>query len=120
MCGNFDDNASIDEELFDSFVDTVKHFGVAPEEVVAGALKLDSEDARAGYMDTLFRAGLKRCVDDAAQLPAGERMDAIAGQAIVFARLAGFLASRFPPEADLFRAVTTAVIDGHDDPEHSH
>ena len=120
MCGNFDDHASIDEELFEHFVDTVRHFGIAPDEIAAGALKLDSEEARAGYMDTLFRAGLKRCVDDAAQLSAGERMDAIAGQAIVFARLAGFLASQFPPEADLFRAVTSAVIDGHDDPGHAH
>ena len=71
-------------------------------------------------MDDLFRAGLTRCVNDAANLPYGERMDALAGQAIVFARLAGFLTAHFPPEADLFRMVTGAVVDGHNDPEHTH
>ena len=41
---------------------------------------------------------------------------ALAGQAIVFARLAGFLAAQFPPDADLFRMVTGAIVDGHSEP----
>ncbi len=86
----------------------------------AAPASLDTENARAEYMDALFQAGLTRCVNDAANLPPGERMDALAGQAIVFARLAGFITAHFPPEADLFRMVTGAIVDGHDDPEHSH
>ena len=43
-------------------------------------------------------------------------MDAVAGQAIVFARLAGFLTAQFPPESDLFRTITGAVFDGHSEP----
>lgn len=120
MCGDFDDQTTIDQELFDRFLNNAQRFGVTAENVPEGSLHLDSERSRGDYMDALFRAGLVRCLNDAARLPSGERMDALAGQAIVFARLAGFLTAQFPPEADLFRAVTSAVVDGHDDPEHSH
>ncbi len=117
MCGDFDDQERIDEELFERFVELTARFGVRPAgQSGNGPAKLDSEEVRAAYMEQLFRAGLTRCVNDAANLPIGERMDAVAGQAIVFARLAGFLTAQFPPEADLFRTVTGAVVDGHSEP----
>lgn len=117
MCGDFDDQERIDDELFEHFVELTHHFGVQPKlNGSAAAMQLDSESDRADYMQELFKAGLTRCLSDAAHLPRGERMDAIAGQAIVFARLAGFLAAQFPPEADLFRTVTGAVLDGHSEP----
>jgi len=117
MCGDFDDQERIDDELFERFVEQTKRYGVLPGSGTNGAPKhLDSESVRADYMEQLFKAGLTRCVNDAANLPHGERMDAIAGQAIVFARLAGFLTAQFPPEADLFRTVTGAVVDGHSEP----
>jgi hypothetical protein len=126
MCGDFDEQERIDEELFDRFVEQIRNYGVSPP---AGsgdaALQLESESERAAYMETLFRAGLTRCVNDAARLPHGERMDALAGQAIVFARLAGVLAGQFPPDADLFRMITGAMLDGHNErgqfpDEHGH
>lgn len=117
MCGDFDDQERIDDELFERFVDLARHFGVRPKlNGSAAPLQLDSESNRADYMQDLFKAGLTRCLNDAAHLPRGERMDAIAGQAIVFGRLAGFLTAQFPPEADLFRTVTGAVVDGHSEP----
>lgn len=117
MCGDFDDQERIDEELFERFADLIRHFGVEPRTNGSDApLQLDTQDGRAAYLDQLFRAGLTRCVSDGASLPIGERMDALAGQAIVFARLAGFLAAQFPPDADLFRMVTGAVVDGHSEP----
>lgn len=117
MCGDFDDLERVDDELFDRLVDEAKQLGVLPmSDGNGGPQNLDTESVRADYMDCLFKAGLTRCVNDAANLPHGERMDAIAGQAIVFARLAGFLTAQFPPEADLFRTVTSAVIDGHREP----
>jgi hypothetical protein len=64
-------------------------------------------------MDTLFAAGLVRAASDANAATEGQRVDAIAAQAIAFARLAGFLAGNLPPEADLFRATIEAVTDGH-------
>ena len=46
----------------------------------------------------------------------GQRVDAIAAQAIAFARLAGFLAGQLPPEADLYRTALEAFGDGHAEP----
>lgn len=117
MCGDFDELERIDDELFERFVERTQRYGVVPGASANGAPRqLDSESVRADYMEQLFAAGLTRCLNDAANLPHGERMDALAGQAIVFARLAGFLTAQFPPEADLFRTVTGAVIDGHSEP----
>ena len=117
MCGDFDDQERIDEELFERFAELISQLGVEIRADANGApVQLETENERAAYMDTLFRAGLTRCVNDAASLPVGERMDALAGQAIVFARLAGFLTAQFPPDADLFRMVTGAVVDGHGEP----
>ncbi|MGH8222242.1 MAG: hypothetical protein ACREQZ_04640 [Woeseiaceae bacterium] len=114
MCGDFNGQESLDEELFQQFLERAGHLGVSPEAPGNRApARLDSEDVRTEYMDSLFRAGLTRCLNDAAGLPQGERMDALAGQAIVFARLAGFLAAQFPPEADRFRTVISAVVDAH-------
>ena len=115
MCGDLNEQEQIDDELFERFIELTQCFGVFPE-ANGGPSQLDSEDARKIYMDDLFKAGLTRCLNDAAGLPNGERMDAVAGQAIVFARLAGFLTAQFPPEADLFRTVTGAVFDGHSEP----
>ncbi|MCH8059053.1 MAG: hypothetical protein IIA11_01205 [Proteobacteria bacterium] len=117
MCGDLDEQEWIDDELFERFIELTQRFGVLAESNAnGGPSQLDSEDARKKYMDDLFKAGLTRCLNDAASLPNGERMDAVAGQAIVFARLAGFLTALFPPEADLFRTVTGAVFDGHSEP----
>jgi ribose 5-phosphate isomerase RpiB len=116
MCGDFGDQESIDEELFEQFIERTARFGVVARPAGdEAAVALDTEQARAGYLDQLFKAGLTRCVNDAAGLPCGERMDALAGQAIVFARLAGFLAAQFPPEADRFRTVITAAVDAHEE-----
>jgi hypothetical protein len=116
MCGDFDEQERLDEELFDRFLEKAKEIGIpvgAGND--GGPSRLISESARAAYMKNLFAAGLTRCVGDARSLPQGERMDALAGQAIVFARLAGFLAAQFPPEADRFRTVIGAVVDAFND-----
>ena len=118
MCGDFDDHEQIDDELFGRFIELTKRFDVSPQQDAGnGPSNLDTEGDRKEYMEDLFKAGLTRCLNDAAGLPNGERMDAIAGQAIVFARLAGFLTAQFPPESDLFRTVSGAVLDGYNEPE---
>ena len=117
MCGDFDDQERIDEELFERFVEMTKHYGVTPGKPGADApTRLAEENVRADYMKNLFREGLTRSVNDASNLPRGEHMDALAGQAIVFARLAGFLAGQFPPETDLFRTISSAMLDAHSEP----
>lgn len=117
MCGDFDDLEKIDDELFERFTDMAGRFGAIRENAnVDAPTELGDERARADYMGRFFTAGLTRAMNDAANLPHGERMDALAGQAIVFARLAGFLAAQFPPESDLFRTVSGALLDGHNEP----
>ncbi len=117
MCGDFDDHDRFDDELFERFIEMTGRFGVTPGQPGSNApVELTEEDTRAAYMKHLFRAGLTRSVNDAANLPHGEHMDALAGQAIVFARLAGFLAGQFPPQTDLFRTVSGALMDGHSEP----
>ena len=117
MCGDFDDLDRVDDELFERFIALAGHFGVTPGQPDDNApVRLTEEDTRAAYMKDLFRAGLTRSVNDAASLPHGEHMDALAGQAIVYARLAGFLAGQFPPQTDLFRTVSGALLEGHSEP----
>lgn len=120
MCGDFDDNERIDEELFDKFIEIAGRYGVQPSDSGSSPPpSLDNEEERAAYTRQLFAAGLGRSLSDAASLPPGERMDAVAGQAIVFARLAGFLAGQFPPGADLYRTINAAMLDGHREPNTS-
>lgn len=117
MCGDFDDQERVDEELFERFVKLAKNFGVTKGRPGDDApTRLAGERVRADYMNRLFRAGLSRSLNDAANLPRGEHMDALAGQAIVFARLAGFLAGQFPPETDLYRTISGAMLEAHSEP----
>ena len=117
MCGDFDDHERIDDEMFERLLEMATRFGVTSGQPNDNAPnQLTEESDRAAYMRDLFKAGLTRSISDAANLPHGEHMDAIAGQAIVFARLAGFLAGQFPPQTDLFREVSGALLQGHSEP----
>lgn len=116
MCGDFDEDERIDEELFERYALRLEQYGVLVEAGGADApQQLDSEERRAGYMKELFRAGLTRSARDSASLPQGDRMDGVAGQALVFARLAGFLTAQLPPDSDLFRAASAALLDGYNE-----
>lgn len=117
MCGDIDEASQIDENIFARFLALARTHGVhPPDKPAAVADGIGGMTERHAYMERLFRSGLSRCVSDASGLPEGERVDAIAGQAIVFARLAGFLAGQLPPGADLFRAAIEAFMDGHAEP----
>lgn len=117
MCGEIDEQSRIDEELFDRFLELAARYSVLPGTPGSDApTQLTDQAVRVAYMDRLFKAGLTRAVNDAANLPEGERMDVLAGQAIVFARLAGILAGQFPAEADLFRTVVGTLVESHNEP----
>jgi len=114
MCGEIDENIQINQELLERFTVMAKMLGLEPPEVPAsGPVGLATADGRAAYMDQIFRAGLTRALSDATASEDDEAVDAIASQAIAFARLAGFLAAQIPPDADLFRSVIEAVTTGH-------
>jgi len=113
MCGDLDEEVVIDTELYERFVRLAEHHGVTAAGPSGPMPDLGEPAGRAAYMDTLFSAGLARALGDAGGAREGQRVDAIAAQAIAFARLAGFLAGQLPPEADLFRAAVEALSDGH-------
>lgn len=117
MCGDLDEDARLDDEIFGRILALATRYGAAPtpgaKPAVAG---LDGAGERRAYMDALFRDTLNRALGDAAAMPEGQRIDAIASQAIVFARLAGYLAGHLPPVADMFRTAVDAMLDGHGEP----
>jgi hypothetical protein len=116
MCGDIEDDTLADDELFQRLLALARRYNAVP---VAGRPDPGLVDAAArhAYMSTLFRDTLTRSISDAAAFPEGQRADALASQAIVLARLAGFLAGQLPPEADLFRSMIEAMTDGHGEPE---
>jgi hypothetical protein len=113
MCGELDDDVQIDNDIFQRFLLIARNHGAVPQSNPDAPLDLEEAADRSAYMETLFSAGLVRAVSDAAAASEGQRVEAIAAQAIAFARLAGFLAGQLPPEADLFRATIEALTDGH-------
>lgn len=117
MCGEFEEEDYIDDHLFGRLLQMAGKYGVVPDESGTGApADLSEQEARSRYMTGLFQAGLTRALNDANNLPQGERMDAVAGQAIAFARLAGFLAGQLPPGADVLRPTIEALMEGHREP----
>ena len=114
MCGEVDENVLIGQELLERFTVMSKMLGLVPGPGAGHAPEgLSSPEGRAAYMEQIFRAGLTRALADAAAADSEETVDAVASQAIAFARLAGFIAGQLPPEADLFRTVIEAVTAGH-------
>ncbi len=117
MCGDIDDDTSLDDELLARLTAHAKKYdAVASDRAGASEAGFSGEADRSRYMSALFRDGLCRALADANAAPDGARADAIACQAIVFARLAGFLAGHIPPGADMFRTLVDALMDGHKEP----
>ena len=121
MCGELDENLLINQEILQRFAAMAKAVGVqgeaAKNEGVSGPQGLSGSDGRAKYMDKLFSQNLARCMADVKAVGEEETVDAIASQAIAFARLAGFIAGQLPPEADLFRTIIEAMSEGHLEPK---
>lgn len=114
MCGEIDENLQVNQELLERFNVMAQMLGAKALEAGQGSpTGLAEADGRAAYMDQLFNLGLVRALTDANAAEEGEAVDAIASQAIAFARLAGFIAGQLPPDADLFRSVVEAVTAGH-------
>lgn len=117
MCGEFEDEDFVDEQMFSRFLKLAQTFGVRPEPGnKASDLNIAEAEDRRVYMEQLFRAGLVRSTNDAQHIPEdGDRMDALALQAVVFGRLAGFLAGQLPPESNLMKASMESFMDGYNE-----
>lgn len=117
MCGDIEEDTAFDDMIFQRFASFARSQGaIPPDDVSAMAHDLSEPEGRGAYMSKLFRDAMMRVVTDAAGAAEGTRADAIAGQAVVFARLAGMLAAQLPPESDIFRASMEAFMDGHGAP----
>jgi len=117
MCGDVEEERQNDDEIVARLLYIAGGYGVTRETLtVRNALPLASDDARPAYMAELFRRVLNHVVSDLHAVPEGYRADTIANQAVVFARLAGFLAGQLPPGDDLMRATLEALLDGHAEP----
>ncbi len=115
MCGELEDNSQLGLELLEQVRAMAGRAGVDAQAPASpqGPVGLENAARRGAYMGELFEAGLRRILTDLAHASKDEMVDAVACQAIAFARLAGFMAGQLPPEADLYRAVIEAMSDGH-------
>lgn len=119
MCGEIDEQVLIGQEMLGRAQAMARRLGVTSDAIQGSATPpsgLSEAAGRAAYMESVFSDGLTRALDDIAGAQEDEKIDALAAQAIAFARLAGFLAGQLPPEADLYRAVIEAATDGHGEP----
>jgi Na+-translocating ferredoxin:NAD+ oxidoreductase RNF subunit RnfB len=64
-------------------------------------------------MDGLFADVLNACIKDARQVGAADRYRVLASQAVVLARLAGFLAGQLDLRSDPLRTSIEALMDGY-------
>ncbi len=113
MCGEIDEQVLVGQEMLDRLRAMTGKMGLSAVSVEGDdPTGLSEPDGRAAYMERVFRSGLARAMADIAGAEEDESVDALAGQAIALARLAGFLAGQLPPEADLFRAMIEAVTEG--------
>src|SRR5689334_6988610 len=117
MCGDVEDERQNDDEVVARLLYIAGGYGVTLETLTARAAPpLATDDARPAYMADLFRRVLNHAISDLHAIPEGYRADTIANQAIVFARLAGFLAGQLPPGDDMMRATLEALLDGQAEP----
>jgi hypothetical protein len=117
MCGEVEDDLQGDEEIVARLIYVAGAHGVTQQTLTArSAAPLKSDDDRPAYMSNLFRLMLNHAASDLAAVPEGHRAQTIANQAVVFARLAGFLAGQFPPGDDMMRATLEALLDGQAEP----
>jgi hypothetical protein len=116
MCGEIDEQAVVGQDLLEQMRVMARMLGVSGDAAAAAPRGLADPEGRARYMEQVFRQGLARALGDVAAAEEDEAVDALAGQAIALARLAGFLAGQLPPEADLFRATVEALTAGHGEP----
>jgi hypothetical protein len=128
MCGDHDDHDhehdQLEQATYQRLIHLAAHYEVKPDASAGNTpVTLENEKMRTVYLDGLFRAALTRTVNDTAHITEGERLDILAGQSIVFARLAGLLAGLLPVESGQFQTVISAMMQGYNEPaslEHDH
>jgi hypothetical protein len=117
MCGDLEDEKGFDDEVMSRLLYIVRGHGVTEATLTRRATPpLVDDNGRSAYMSELFRRVLTAAVSDLVAVPEGQRADTVANQAVVFARLAGFLAGQLPPGDETLRATMEALLHGHAEP----
>jgi hypothetical protein len=137
MCGDIEEDDTELQRLYDGFLhaahsaihEAVDHRGGSRGGLVddhdAGHEEREGDVSDASlhrYMDGLFGDILNACIKDARPVGEGSRYRVLASQAVVLARLAGFLARQLDLRSDPLRTSIEALMAGYDaeHSEHSH
>jgi hypothetical protein len=137
MCGDIEEDDTELQRLYDGFLhaahsaihEAVDHRGGSRGGLVdghdAGQEEREGDVSDASlhrYMDGLFGDILNACIKDARPVGEGSRYRVLASQAVVLARLAGFLARQLDLRSDPLRTSIEALMAGYDaeHSEHSH
>jgi len=115
MCGELEDEKGFDEELVSRLLYIARGYGVA-NVAPRDQAPLTGDSERPAYMSALFRRSLGEAISDVLAVAEGGQAETIANQAVVFARLAGFLAGQLPPGAEMARSTMEALLDGYAEP----
>jgi hypothetical protein len=118
MCGDIDEEVRLGEELAARLLSLAgQRYGIEAAELAGPASRdIASDGDRHAFMDESFRDALVAALGKVGAVPEGQRADALANQAIVLARLAGWLAGHLPPGADMMRPMMEAMLDGYGEP----
>ncbi len=117
MCGDFEEDREGVDQAYGAFLhaahaaihDAVDHRG-GSRSLPDGALS-DRDLHR--YMDGLFADILRACITDGGRAGDADRYRLLSGQAVVLARLAGFVAGRLDLGQDPLRTTLEAVMAGY-------
>jgi hypothetical protein len=107
MCGDLEEEDRVEGDLYQRFL--VQSRAMLERAPASGDMNR--------YLDGLFNAVLKRCVNDAEQVASPDAYRQIAMQSLVLARLAGFLAGHVALNEDPMRKVLEAVMLGYQEAE---
>ncbi len=106
MCGDIESEAPLAQQII------AQLRAVADRHRAAGGQGA-GQDPDHDYMDHLFAAVLRKCVDDIGDGGDGGALEQLHAQGVVLARLAGVLTGQLPPAADGLHAAMDALLVGY-------
>lgn len=126
MCGDLDQDDAAEERLYAAFLEAahaeiheaLEHRGGSRARLAEQAGSGEpsqpvSDEVLHGYMDGLFGDILNACIKDGRNACESDRYRVLASQAVVMARVAGFLAARLDLSTDPLRMTIEALMAGY-------
>jgi hypothetical protein len=128
MCGDLEEDDAEAERLYAAFLqaahceihEALEHRGGSRGRLAEHAnghsgegFESVSDEALHGYMDGLFGDLLNACIKDGRYATGPDRYRVLVSQAVVMARVAGFLAAQLDPGTDPLRTSIEALMAGY-------